>query len=198
MIAASARLFNLRAEGDHKRHHGVFHQTGCREPGFVPTACQAMDSRIPVTILTGSFGAGRTTLLSRVLTEQHGLRIAVIENEFGEIGIDHELVNNTEEELFEMNNGWPGVRMPKLLPQAMPLAVLCSSAVDERHHGLGIAFALGNAGREEVIDLSQLIRTQAHVPRTHIVLEIANTLRARDRNDVLTLGEHPGKRQLGG
>ena len=64
-----------------------------------------MDSRIPVTILTGFLGAGKTTLLNRILTEQHGLRIAVIENEFGEIGIDHELVIKTEEELFEMNNG---------------------------------------------------------------------------------------------
>ena len=64
-----------------------------------------MDSRVPVTILTGFLGAGKTTLLNRILTEQHGLRIAVIENEFGEIGIDHELVINTEEELFEMNNG---------------------------------------------------------------------------------------------
>lgn len=64
-----------------------------------------MDSRVPVTILTGFLGAGKTTLLNRILTEQHGPRIAVIENEFGEIGIDHELVINTEEELFEMNNG---------------------------------------------------------------------------------------------
>lgn len=65
----------------------------------------ANDSRIPVTILTGFLGAGKTTLLNRILTENHGLRLAVIENEFGEIGIDHELVINTEEELFEMNNG---------------------------------------------------------------------------------------------
>jgi len=61
--------------------------------------------KIPVTILTGFLGAGKTTLLNRILTEEHGLRIAVIENEFGEIGIDHELVINTDEELFEMNNG---------------------------------------------------------------------------------------------
>jgi G3E family GTPase len=62
-------------------------------------------SRIPVTILTGFLGSGKTTLLNRILTENHGLRIAVIENEFGEVGIDHELVINTDEELFEMNNG---------------------------------------------------------------------------------------------
>ncbi len=61
--------------------------------------------RTPVTVLTGFLGAGKTTLMNRVLTEQHGQRIAVIENEFGEIGIDHELVINAEEEIFEMNNG---------------------------------------------------------------------------------------------
>jgi G3E family GTPase len=61
--------------------------------------------RTPVTILTGFLGAGKTTLLNRILTEQHGQRIAVIENEFGEIGIDHELVVQTDEEIFEMNNG---------------------------------------------------------------------------------------------
>ena len=61
--------------------------------------------KTPVTILTGFLGAGKTTLLNRILTEEHGLRIAVIENEFGEIGIDHDLVINADEELFEMNNG---------------------------------------------------------------------------------------------
>ncbi|MEM9444713.1 MAG: GTP-binding protein [Verrucomicrobiota bacterium] len=61
--------------------------------------------KLPVTVLTGFLGAGKTTLLNRVLTEQHGMRIAVIENEFGEVGIDHELVINSEEEIFEMNNG---------------------------------------------------------------------------------------------
>lgn len=59
----------------------------------------------PVTILTGFLGAGKTTLLNRILTEDHGLRIAVIENEFGEVGVDHELVINADEEIFEMNNG---------------------------------------------------------------------------------------------
>jgi G3E family GTPase len=61
--------------------------------------------KIPVTVLTGFLGAGKTTLLNRILTEQHGLKIAVIENEFGEIGVDNELVIGAEEEIFEMNNG---------------------------------------------------------------------------------------------
>ncbi len=62
-------------------------------------------SRVPVTILTGFLGAGKTTLLNRILTEQHEQKIAVIENEYGEVGIDHELVVNADEEIFEMNNG---------------------------------------------------------------------------------------------
>ncbi|WP_171115833.1 MULTISPECIES: GTP-binding protein [Streptomyces] len=64
-----------------------------------------LDERVPVTVLTGFLGSGKTTLLNRILTEHHGLRIAVIENEFGEIGIDDALVLDAEEEIFEMNNG---------------------------------------------------------------------------------------------
>ncbi len=60
---------------------------------------------IPVTVLTGFLGSGKTTLLNRILTGQHGKRIAVIENEFGEVGIDNELVIGADEEIFEMNNG---------------------------------------------------------------------------------------------
>ena len=59
----------------------------------------------PVTVLTGSLGSGKTTLLNHILTAEHGKRIAVIENEFGEIGVDQDLVIGAEEEIFEMNNG---------------------------------------------------------------------------------------------
>ncbi len=62
-------------------------------------------SQIPVTVLTGYLGAGKTTLLNRILSEDHGKRYAVIVNEFGEIGIDNDLVVRADEEVFEMNNG---------------------------------------------------------------------------------------------
>ena len=60
---------------------------------------------VPVTILTGFLGSGKTTLLNRILSEPHGKKYAVIVNEFGEIGIDNELIVGADEEVFEMNNG---------------------------------------------------------------------------------------------
>ena len=65
----------------------------------------AAAARTPVTVLTGYLGAGKTTLLNRILTEDHGRRYAVIVNEFGEIGIDNDLIVGADEEVFEMNNG---------------------------------------------------------------------------------------------
>jgi G3E family GTPase len=64
-----------------------------------------MSDKIPVTVLTGYLGAGKTTLLNRILSEPHGQKFAVIVNEFGEIGIDNDLVVGADEEVFEMNNG---------------------------------------------------------------------------------------------
>jgi G3E family GTPase len=64
-----------------------------------------MNQQVPVTVLTGYLGAGKTTLLNRILTENHGKRYAVIVNEFGEIGIDNDLIVGADEEVFEMNNG---------------------------------------------------------------------------------------------
>jgi G3E family GTPase len=66
---------------------------------------QAAPNQTPVTVITGYFGSGKTTLLNRILSEAHGKRYAVIVNEFGEIGIDNDLIVNAEEEIFEMNNG---------------------------------------------------------------------------------------------
>ena len=62
-------------------------------------------TQVPVTVLTGYLGAGKTTLLNRILSEQHGKKYAVIINEFGELGVDNDLVVDTDEEVFEMNNG---------------------------------------------------------------------------------------------
>jgi G3E family GTPase len=69
----------------------------------MPDATQA--DPIPVTVLTGYLGAGKTTLLNRILTEQHGRKFAVVINEFGEMGVDQDLVIDADEEVFEMNNG---------------------------------------------------------------------------------------------
>jgi G3E family GTPase len=66
---------------------------------------QSSDTQIPVTVLTGYLGAGKTTLLNRILTENHGRKFAVVINEFGELGVDNDLVVDADEEVFEMNNG---------------------------------------------------------------------------------------------
>ncbi len=66
---------------------------------------ETLTSKIPVTVLTGYLGAGKTTLLNRILSEDHGKTYAVIVNEFGEIGIDNDLIVGADEEVFEMNNG---------------------------------------------------------------------------------------------
>jgi len=69
------------------------------------TMAEAASNKIPVTVLTGYLGAGKTTLLNRILSEPHGKKFAVVVNEFGEIGIDNDLVVGADEEVFEMNNG---------------------------------------------------------------------------------------------
>ena len=71
----------------------------------MPPETAPQTEKIPVTVLTGYLGAGKTTLLNRILSEPHGKKYAVIVNEFGEIGIDNELIVNADEEVFEMNNG---------------------------------------------------------------------------------------------
>ena len=63
------------------------------------------ETMVPVTVLTGYLGAGKTTLLNRILTYEHGKKVAVIINEFGEVGIDNQLIIDADEEIFEMNNG---------------------------------------------------------------------------------------------
>ena len=68
-------------------------------------ASPKIDSPIPVTVLTGYLGSGKTTLLNRILSEDHGRKYAVIVNEFGEIGIDNDLIVESDEEIYEMNNG---------------------------------------------------------------------------------------------
>src|SRR4029077_20496910 len=80
----------------------------CRDSLYLClTEAQMADAndKIPLTVLTGYLGAGKPTLLNRILSEPHGKKYAVIANEFGEIGIDNDLIVGADEEVFEMNNG---------------------------------------------------------------------------------------------
>ena len=65
----------------------------------------SIKEKVPVTILTGFLGSGKTTLLNRILSEEHGKKIADIENEYGDVGIDVWLVSYADEEVFELSNG---------------------------------------------------------------------------------------------
>ena len=96
-------LAAARRPGMTTRYDGLADGARLYRSGTEPSA--VMSDKIPVTVLTGYLGAGKTTLLNRILSEPHGQKFAVIVNEFGEIGIDSDLVVNADEEIFEMNNG---------------------------------------------------------------------------------------------
>ncbi|MDX3894524.1 GTP-binding protein [Pusillimonas sp.] len=142
----------------------------------------APDDRLPVTILTGYLGAGKTTLLNRILSEDHGRRYAVIVNEFGEIGIDNELVVDTDEELFEMNNG----------------CVCCTVRGDliRTLHGLLARPGLARSGRFDAIIIETTgLADPGPVAQTFLVDQ---DLLARTRLDSITtvVDAHNIRRQL--
>jgi hypothetical protein len=92
--------FSVMTRADHQR---LVQLTACLNKRLLTRTCMAL---IPTTILTGFLGAGKTTLLNRILQENHGYKIAVIENEFGQENIDNEiLVQDSNEQIVEMNNG---------------------------------------------------------------------------------------------
>ena len=92
---------------------------------------EASNKQVPVTVLTGFLGAGKTTLLNRILTEQHGKKYAVIVNEFGEQGIDNDLVVDADEEVFEMNNGCICCTVRGDLIRILSCLLYTSDAADE-------------------------------------------------------------------
>lgn len=101
--------------GPSAAHLGARRDTAHRAKPAAAAAAEApFDDRIPVTIITGFLGSGKTTLLNRLLTEQHGARLAVIENEFGEVAIDSDLVALRSEgglgaeEVVTLGEGWAG------------------------------------------------------------------------------------------
>jgi hypothetical protein len=119
-----------------------------RIPGFLALLEEAItvqrtDRRIPATVVTGFLGSGKTTLINRILREQHGRKLAVIVNEFGEVSIDGQLVIHDEDaQLVEFNNGDCVARTPSWLradnspSRVLSLRLLCAHSYrsDERHH----------------------------------------------------------------
>src|SRR5918994_1208219 len=84
---------------------GILYEALTKTSDLEGASMSEAQTQIPVTVLTGYLGSGKTTLLNRILSENHGKRYAVIVNEFGEIGIDNDLIVESDEEIYEMNNG---------------------------------------------------------------------------------------------